>query len=544
MKSIISKNRTISTLFFTIFLFSLSLGFTISFGGMINGDARYIPMSSNVLKTSQSPDWSSEKVAICTKIGEQYKSESIIDEDGNIFVVWRDNRNDVESFDWDIFVQKINSSTGTVQWTENGVAVCVSSEEQHSYKLISDGAGGVIIVWEDFRNDYSDIYAQRIDPIGNPLWTPNGTIVCNSISCQYNPGIINDGSGGAIIVWEDYRSGSGKCIYAQRINSTGHAQWTANGTVIRAETESQTNPILINDGYNNAIIAWVEYSDPSILFVQKINSSGQPQWTPEGVIISTDVEGYQFHKIISDGLGGAIITWEDIREGENDENIYAQRLNSSGYEQWASGGLSVCNSTNSQTSPFLISDGSGGAIIIWEDARNGNYHDIYAQKINRIGQEQWTNNGVTICFPWAHSSFHQSQKATEFVLGLCGLVSDETGGTIISWKEWNGNTGRIYAQKIDTKGNTQWKTNGATVYTGYSVSSMNLVSDGSGGAVVIWAESSYPDIYCKHIPSQGFPESSAIAGYELHIILASLGIVMVVIGILRIKKRNFQHELF
>ncbi|MFB3896657.1 MAG: hypothetical protein ACE14V_10185, partial [bacterium] len=40
--------------------------------------------------------------------------------------------------------------------------------------------------------------------------------------------------------------------------------------------------------------------------------------------------------------------------------------------------------TNNQYYPILVSDGSGGAIIAWQDYRNGNY-DIYAQSVTTDG---------------------------------------------------------------------------------------------------------------------------------------------------------------
>lgn len=42
-----------------------------------------------------------------------------------------------------------------------------------------------------------------------------------------------------------------------------------------------------------------------------------------------------------------------------------------------------------------ISDGDGGVIIAWSDARSGfNNNDIYAQKFDRFGNPQWPANGV------------------------------------------------------------------------------------------------------------------------------------------------------
>ncbi len=57
----------------------------------------------------------------------------------------------------------------------------------------------------------------------------------------------------------------------------------------------------------------------------------------------------------------------------------------------------ICTADASPHWPTIVSDGSGGAIITWGDQRSGSY-DIYAQRVDADGNVQWTtNNGVPIC---------------------------------------------------------------------------------------------------------------------------------------------------
>ncbi len=85
------------------------------------------------------------------------------------------------------------------QWIPDGAPVCSASQDQSSQQMTSDGSGGAIITWQDYRNGGYDIYAQRIDEDGFPLWTPDGIPVCTlSASGQGEPQIVSDGAGGAI----------------------------------------------------------------------------------------------------------------------------------------------------------------------------------------------------------------------------------------------------------------------------------------------------------------------------------------------------------
>ncbi len=70
------------------------------------------------------------------------------------------------------------------------------------------------------------------------------------------------------------------------------------------------------------------------------------------------------------------------------------------FTQWSNNpniNTPICTATGNQQVPTIVSDGSGGAIITWQDLRNGTNNDIYAQHVNASGVVQWTANGDTVC---------------------------------------------------------------------------------------------------------------------------------------------------
>jgi hypothetical protein len=121
-----------------------------------------------------------------------------------------------------IYAQRINSS-GVVQWAPDGEVVCAADIDQYTPLVVSDGSGGGIITWRDWRNYEYDIYAQGIDSNGNPKWVTddmNGVPVCTATEGQGWPAITSDGDGGAIITWKDSR-GTTDDIYAMRVYHDG-----------------------------------------------------------------------------------------------------------------------------------------------------------------------------------------------------------------------------------------------------------------------------------------------------------------------------------
>jgi hypothetical protein len=419
-----------------------------------------------------------------------------------------------------LFLVVVLSNNIYSQWSTDPAVnnvICKLASHQENPTIASDGFGGAIITWMDQRNGNDDIYAQRINANGDTLWATadgGGVVVCTEGSQQEDPTITSDGSGGAIIAWVDLRHNAttNYDIYAQRINSSGITQWAADGLPICTQTSSSYNPAILGDGSGGAIITWWDLRNGnSDIYAQRINSSGTPQWitfdynndpTTDGVAICTVAGTQRYPAITSDGSTGAIITWYDERSGSSNPDIYAQQINTSGAPQWTADGVAVCTNSYWQWDPSITSDGSGGAIITWWDNRNGNY-DIFAQKINTSGTLQWptgtpTTEGIGVC------TLPLDQEYPS-------ITSDGSGGAIIAWVDSrNYNTGMytlsdIYAQRINASGAAQWGadveicTNPASQYRPY------IVSAGSGGAIVTWNDyrANNYDVYASKVSSDG-----------------------------------------
>ena len=308
---------------------------------------------------------------------------------GGAIITWQDYRNG----NCDIYAQAIDS-TGAIKWTPNGVAICTAANVQDAPQLVSDGQRGAVITWNDNRNGNSDIYAQAIDSTGAVEWTPNGVAICTAANNQYAPLLVTDGQGGAIITWYDYRNGNWD-IYAQAVNSTGAVKWTTNGIAICTDANDQYAPRLVSDRQGGAIITWMDSRNGnSDIYAQVVDNTGVVKWTTDGVAICTDPNDQYPLQLASDGQGGAIIAWIDNRNSNGD--IYAQAIDSTGAVKWTTDGVAICTDAYEQASPQLVSDGQGGAIITWVDSRNGN-SDIYAQAVDSTGAVKWTTDGVAIC---------------------------------------------------------------------------------------------------------------------------------------------------
>jgi hypothetical protein len=166
------------------------------------------------------------------------------------------------------------------------------------------------------------------------------------------------------------------------------------------------------------------------------------------VAVSTATDDQVFPTITSDGSAGAIITWYDKRNGPSPD-IYAQRINGSGISQWTASGTALCTATGTQDKPVLVSDGSGGAIMVWNDARNGN-PDVYAQRVSTSGAALWGGDGV----PVVNAA---EQQAFPTLIPIAG------GGAIFTWQDFrNDIKGDVYAQRLQGSGTVPTGVGGTT----------------------------------------------------------------------------------
>jgi predicted lipoprotein with Yx(FWY)xxD motif len=428
---------------------------------------------------------------ICTASGDQFSPQIVSDQSGGAIITWTDFRN---GNNYDIYAQRI-SSTGLVLWSLNGVAIAAVSKDQTMPNIISDGSGGAIITWADFRSgNYSDIYAQKISSNGMIQWIANGVSICGAVNSQNNPTIVSDGSGGAIITWQDKRDDA-LDIYAQHINSSGTVSWTTNGVPICTEINKQENPAIASDGLGGAIITWQDYRSNTDydIYAQRINAIGEVQWNANGLSVSSITGNQVYPRIINNNSDEVIITWFDVRNGI-DPDIYAQRLSNNGTVLWTNNGVALCTATNLQQFPVHADDGAGGAIVTWQDYRSGAY-DVYAQRIDVSGNVLWATDGVPI------SAETNAQMSPD-------ITGDGQDGAIITWRDYRDNGNQdIYAQRIDNNGIVQWTVNGIAV----SVSTADqytpaIISDGNGGAIITWWDyrnGSTADIYAQQISHNG-----------------------------------------
>ncbi len=422
----------------------------------------------------------------------QVLPKSIPDGAGGLFLVWEDYRNG----DADVFAQHLDPA-GAPLWGTDGTPVIVRAGNQESPVLATDGADGIVVAWQDTRSGVYDIFAQALDASGAPRWAADGVAVCTESGAQVLQVATPDASGGAIIGWRDTRNGNSD-IFAQRVDHGGGTLWTAGGVAVCDTIGTQDDVRILGDQLGGAFLMWRDrrkgiFTSDNDIFAQRLDENGVIQWTKNGVPVTTAAGSQAEAVMVSDGRYGFIATWLDQR-GVSDD-IYAQRIRPDGTAAWAADGVLVSGASGTQAKPLIAESGTAGAVIAWTDARTSARTDVYAQTVDSLGTRQWAPaDGVVVC------DADSSQVAVT-------IVSDGLGGAIVGWDDDRAGFREVFAQRVNSSGAVQWAALGLKIGTGAGQRNLSSAStDGYGGCVFAWEDfrsGANSDIYANRITSVG-----------------------------------------
>jgi hypothetical protein len=405
-------------------------------------------------------------------------------------------------------MQKFNHS-GQTLFATNGIPMNNESNKQELPRIVYDGTGGVISVWEDFRNDplnlVSDVFAQRINASGQKLWNTAGLAVCTAGESQYGVRLDSDNNGNAVIAWIDDRSGTipRSNIYGQRLLANGTYSWQTNGMIISDAPYMQMDPLVRSHTDGKVYVSWADYRQGSPgVYCQFLNPDGSVNLTPNGQMVVYGIDGHSTHPRavqISQNPQKILVVWEDLRYTYSGYFIYQQIFDYSGNFTFPFNGKPVAldysdldQLEGGQQKPEVILDGEGGAIVCWEDYRISNLSipQIYVQKIDVEGNPVWPDStGIRL-----HTTDLDEKEPK--------ICSDGLGGAFIAWTGYNSYyRNKTFVAHIESNANIPI----AYVITGEadSITDENangIFSDGAGGAIVYWRSGVFDfDVYAARL---------------------------------------------
>ncbi len=414
--------------------------------------------------------------------------QGVADGKGGLIIVWEDYRT---GKDWDVYAQRVDDSDNPL-WTPNGQPISIASNNQRRLRMVGYDTH-VIVVWNDRRGRGSwDIYAQAVNFDGQVLWEKDGIPICVNTSDQSTQAVVSDGEGGIVVVWEDERrSTEFQDLYLQRVNALGEPMWEQDGIPVFPSESLQSEPVLISDELGGFYVVWWDVigTDQWNIMAYRISNDGKPFWdTP---VLITPKDGIQgVHRVVPDSEGGIIVVWQIYENFINDQ-LYGQRISPDGNKMWQDDGIPICIADGIQKNPAIVDDGKGGAIVVWRDERDI-YSDLYAQRIRADGTLVWQEDGIPICTVGGHQDrpFIVRIANNHFFVAWLDYRGDFGDKSVDA----------LYCQQIDLDGNLLWNEEGVSISTsGGEHFPPFVVSVGDEKVSVIWSNSQRDsgDIFLK-----------------------------------------------
>jgi len=308
----------------------------------------------------------------------------------NYFAVWQDKRRGTDA---DIFGTRVSREGGVLD--SAGIAVSTSAYHQYYPSMAFDGSN-YFVVWQDLRDDSSNIYGARVDSSGN-LLDPMAIVISAENLGQYQPAIAFDGLN-YLVVWQDRRSGYSN-IYGARVSQTG-AVLDSTGIAICTMSAYNHYPSVAFDGVNYLVVC--ESDDVGIheIYGARITPSGVVL-DPAGLHISLTPGWHYYPSVAFDG-SNYLVVWQTNSFGPLGNDICGTRVTPEGIVL-DTAGIPICSAGDEQGYPS-VTFGNTNYLVVWEDGRNNTYSDIYGARVSASGLVLDTSGFAISIAPYWQSS--------------------------------------------------------------------------------------------------------------------------------------------
>jgi hypothetical protein len=340
------------------------------------------------INSSGAPQWGASGVAVVVGI--------IVNQSTALHIVSDDNGGAFVGYDMGgdgITINRLNSA-GTKLW--GGIGIIINPTGAQTYpRLAANGLGAVYVTWTDGRNGVdTDIYTALVGS-GGVTWT---TAVSQATGNQQYPFIAVNSGGNALVGWLDPANAGD--VYVQRLRSDGTKAWSTypNGYPITSTSAADFGYSIVPYGPYNSF--YVGYASAFSVYIATVGDNTGPLGEGTNPNHSSTNIGSAFVNtaigvnlvpvhMISDGENGVIATWTYATNAGSQGAVFAERLRYPGsIRTWGAGPatpVNVATSPDTKISCIPVSTGGAGAIIVYDDRRNGTDFGVFASHVNGTG---------------------------------------------------------------------------------------------------------------------------------------------------------------
>lgn len=302
-----------------------------------------------------------------------------------IFISWIDHRRDPEG---DVYGQLIDRNG--IIWNNEGIPIADVNGKQAEISSDSDEQGNIFITWRDYRTDADgNIFSQKLNLFGETLWKKDGLPVIQLSGAQYKPKAVSDRNGGVFIGWVDKSNSSGQ-LYIQKIDKSGTKSFGEFGKFVSDPSLKTEDYRLFFNRNSGLTIFYTSISSTKKMFVQKLQSNGRRELSAFGSELLSSYDNFEISELIQ--FGDKFLLLFTV-ENDGSKIIKAQFLSTKGF--FNSSISQVLSNNCSDILNPMVSKFQNDFLIYWScSSKAGKKVELYGQIISENLQLQLKENGA------------------------------------------------------------------------------------------------------------------------------------------------------
>ncbi|OQA65351.1 MAG: hypothetical protein B6D44_13610 [Ignavibacteriales bacterium UTCHB2] len=310
-----------------------------------------------------------DKRKIAGELEEQMSAKIIGDGEGGVIVSYGDR---IFHSRFRLRIQKVDSS-GNLLWGATGRRVSVVDTSQSVQRMVTDGAGGCVIVWMESNMGFAEYRINRIDRNGQRVWSDTGLYIISDYN--YDPPILTRASDGS------YYLKIRRNLY--RLNQ--------NGEVVRRDSVTLGYPVADSDG--GLILSGRTGTINNIKLVsQRKDSLGNNLWQDPYVEIADSL--YLNSPITVRAIYGYYYYWWYRYKNGIQLVTQYQVLRPDGTKLFPNGSINISNYPVDALLADILPSDTGTVVFIWQDYRSDD--GVFGQRKDTLNNRLWNLSDVPL----------------------------------------------------------------------------------------------------------------------------------------------------
>lgn len=283
------------------------------------------------------------------------------------------------------------------------------------------------------------------------------------------------------------------------VSMNNFAQWSSDPAVnnaIALMSGEEAIPKVKTTPAGISYVAWFSSESGNYnVRLQKLDLFGNKLWADDGLLVSNHpaMTWLTDWDMAVDPAGYAYLTFQDIRNGDND--AFAYRISPEGESVWGPDGIELSTGPAFDAAPKVAVTSAGNAIFAWQAD-----FVVIIQKIDPDGVKLWGDNGITL--------------STANTLSWPQLLPVGEDDMMLKYFEDSGPawapTRHVFAKRLGVDGSNVWSQD-AIISNAGGISAWTqvfpMISDGNDGFYIAWHDdrdaNNLSSTFVQHIASDG-----------------------------------------